>query len=383
MRGPARPVRWAVRTTWSVIGIAAPFVCVGTVVGALNLAEVGLAGLLTVASAALGPPLATWTLLGVVWPWLAVQLGVLRPQLDRRARVIIGGARPPASRRSLGLRLPRGRQDPAAGRARRQRGLSDAAVMNCRDVDGGSRGELVRSPDPFGVALCGGRPLVERRREWVPLALVGALCIISGGLLAATTTSAPTHNTAWTTAYLVLVGGAAQVGLGLGRAVVATSTSAPLAAVQVAGWNLGNAAVLVGTWLGRTALVDLGGALLVATLFLLARGLRPSQAWPTGGAQTVAPTRLPRAAADPACEHPGRVGSRPRIRLDDRPAATHPSQLPGPPSRWRGAGGDWFQCLVNLRPVISSGLIRTTSGRVPGAHGSDSRSKTSDTSAWS
>lgn len=142
------------------------------------------------------------------------------------------------------------------------------------------------SPDPFGVARCGTSSLVERRREWLPFAIVGALCIIAGGLLAATTASAPTQNTAWTTAYLVLVGGAAQVGLGLGRvAVVAAGTSAPVVAVQVTGLNLGSAAVLVGTWLGRTALVDLGGALLVATLFLLARGPRPSQTWPTGGAR--------------------------------------------------------------------------------------------------
>jgi len=119
-----------VRTAWSVIGIAAPFVWVGMVAAisfieaplkfrapgvslpiglgigrlvfrALNLAEVGLAGLLTVACAALGPPWATWALLGVVWSLLAVQLGVLRPQLDRRARVIIGGGTPPASRRHL------------------------------------------------------------------------------------------------------------------------------------------------------------------------------------------------------------------------------------------------------------------------------------------
>ncbi len=139
------------------------------------------------------------------------------------------------------------------------------------------------SPDPFGVAVCRASQLVERHREWLPFAIVGALCIIAGGLLAAVTPSTPTQNTAWTTAYLVLVGGAAQVGLGLGRAVVASGTSAPVVAVQVAGWNLGNAAVLIGTWLGLTALLDRGGALLLATLVLMTRGLRPSQTWPAGG----------------------------------------------------------------------------------------------------
>ncbi len=46
---------------------------------------------------ALAPPWTTWALLGVVWLLLAVQLGVLRPHLDRRARVLIGGGTPPAS----------------------------------------------------------------------------------------------------------------------------------------------------------------------------------------------------------------------------------------------------------------------------------------------
>ena len=114
------------RTTWSVIGIAAPFVWVGMVAAisfieaplkfrapgvslpvgvgigrlvfrALNVAEVGLAGLLTVTCAALGPPLTTWVLLVAGWSLLALQLGVLRPHLDRRARVIIGGCTPAAS----------------------------------------------------------------------------------------------------------------------------------------------------------------------------------------------------------------------------------------------------------------------------------------------
>lgn len=54
-----------------------------------------------------------------------------------------------------------------------------------------------------------------------------------------------------------------------------TRTSTPVVAVQAASWNLGNAAVLVGTLLGVTTLVDLGGALLLVTLGLLARGLCP------------------------------------------------------------------------------------------------------------
>jgi hypothetical protein len=47
----------------------------------------------------------------------------------------------------------------------------------------------------------------------------------------------------------------------------------PAVAVQAIGWNLGNAAVLVGTLTAYTALVDVGGALLFVILMLLARGL--------------------------------------------------------------------------------------------------------------
>jgi hypothetical protein len=54
---------------------------------------------------------------------------------------------------------------------------------------------------------------------------------------------------------------------------------------EVAGWNLGNAVVLAGTLLGISTLVDLGGALLVVTLGLLARGLISSEIRPVRGAK--------------------------------------------------------------------------------------------------
>jgi hypothetical protein len=99
--------------------------------------------------------------------------------------------------------------------------------------------------------------------------------VTAGGVLAAVTAPAPSEHTTWAAAYLVLVGGVAQAGLGLGQAMFATrGTSSRLIAAEVAGWNLGNAAVLAGTLLDLTVLVDFGGVLLVVTLGLLARGLR-------------------------------------------------------------------------------------------------------------
>ena len=84
--------------------------------------------------------------------------------------------------------------------------------------------------------------------------------------------------------YLVLVGGVAQVALGAGQALLAPRLpSRRLVAAEFAGWNAGNAAVLIGTLAGVAPLVDAGGALLVAALALLVhgtRGARGHRSWP-------------------------------------------------------------------------------------------------------
>lgn len=125
-------------------------------------------------------------------------------------------------------------------------------------------------------------PLV-RRREFLPFVLTGVLCVIAGGLVAAVTAPAPTEHGTWVAAYLVLVGGVAQAGLGLGQAMFTARTSARVVAVEAVGWNVGNASVIVGNLLGVTALVDLGGAFLVIALILLARGVSPARARPVAG----------------------------------------------------------------------------------------------------
>lgn len=115
--------------------------------------------------------------------------------------------------------------------------------------------------------------LTGRRQEYLPFLMVGTLCVISGGLVAAATAPAPTEHGTWSAAYLVLVCGVAQAGLGLGQALSTSRTPTIVIAVQAIGWNLGNAAVIAGTLTAYTALVDVGGALLFVILILLARGL--------------------------------------------------------------------------------------------------------------
>ncbi|GEL16365.1 hypothetical protein [Pseudonocardia asaccharolytica] len=119
-------------------------------------------------------------------------------------------------------------------------------------------------------------------RAQLPFALIGIACVIAGGLVAAVTASAPSQQASWASAYLVLVGGVAQVGLGIGQAVFAPGTSTRLVAAQVIGWNGGNAAVLLGTLLGILALVDVGGGLLVVTLALFVHSVRGAAPRRTG-----------------------------------------------------------------------------------------------------
>lgn len=115
--------------------------------------------------------------------------------------------------------------------------------------------------------------LSGRRPQVLPFAVLGSLCVVVGGLVAAVTARAPTEPGTWAAAYLVLVCGVAQAGLGFGQALSTSRTPTSIVAVQVIGWNLGNGGVLAGTLTGRTAVVDVGGALLVGALILLGCGL--------------------------------------------------------------------------------------------------------------
>jgi hypothetical protein len=113
---------------------------------------------------------------------------------------------------------------------------------------------------------------------------LGTACVVVGGLVSAASADGPSEHSAWAVAYLVLVAGVAQVGLGLGE-LLATRRARSSAMVELASWNVGNACVLAGVLLPVTVLVDVGGALLVLALVLAVRGVRgvrPSEVarWP-------------------------------------------------------------------------------------------------------
>jgi hypothetical protein len=104
----------------------------------------------------------------------------------------------------------------------------------------------------------------------MPFAIAGGACVVAGGLVAAVTASVPTDRGAWVAAYLVLVGGVAQLCLGAGRAYLVLRAPAPRrVAFEVVAWNASSAAVVGGTLLGIVPLVDAGGGVLLVTLAML------------------------------------------------------------------------------------------------------------------
>lgn len=117
-----------------------------------------------------------------------------------------------------------------------------------------------------------------------PFVALGTACVVAGGLVAAAVATAPSQLGSWAAAYLVLVGGVAQVALGAGQALLASRSPGRRAvAAELAGWNAGNAAVIAGTLLSATWLADVGGVVLVAVLALALAGVRGAvrqPAWP-------------------------------------------------------------------------------------------------------
>jgi hypothetical protein len=113
------------------------------------------------------------------------------------------------------------------------------------------------------------RPSLSIRGDAVVLAAVGAAWIVVGGLLSAAAAPAPSYHSSWAVAYIVLVAGAAQVGLGLGQALLTDRRLGVRAlAAELVTWNLGSAAVLAGAVRDVLPVLYLGCVLQVATLVL-------------------------------------------------------------------------------------------------------------------
>jgi hypothetical protein len=106
------------------------------------------------------------------------------------------------------------------------------------------------------------------------LASAGVL-IVAGGVVAAVNSAAPFGHGSWLAAYLVLVGGVAQVVLVTGP--LALSAKRPTSSVrraQLVLWNLGSLVVPSGVLADAPALVSIGSVALLCALALFAAGAR-------------------------------------------------------------------------------------------------------------
>ena len=97
---------------------------------------------------------------------------------------------------------------------------------------------------------------------WAFAAVAGAM-IVAGGLIAAINSAAPFAHGSWLAAYLVLVGGVAQLLLGVGcLGLPLPRLSSRLRRAQLGLWNVGNV-VVVGGVLGEVVGVVVAGSVMV------------------------------------------------------------------------------------------------------------------------
>lgn len=101
----------------------------------------------------------------------------------------------------------------------------------------------------------------------IPFLTLGGISLILGGVVSAASAGSPSYTSAWAVAYLVLVGGMAQLVLGTGQAELASKRlPAGLLAAEAALLNVSTVAVLLGTILTVPALTYAGAGLLLVTL---------------------------------------------------------------------------------------------------------------------
>jgi hypothetical protein len=112
--------------------------------------------------------------------------------------------------------------------------------------------------------------------------LIGVLSVIAGGMLAAFAAHSPTETAMWASAYLVLVAGVAQVAFAAALHYFTYRDGARAIVTGFVLYNIGNAAVLIGTvnktqsTLGLVA-TDSGGALIMVAVLLFIYATRGSK----------------------------------------------------------------------------------------------------------
>lgn len=109
----------------------------------------------------------------------------------------------------------------------------------------------------------------------------GGVSIVAGGLIAAVTGPTGWDHGSWVAAFLVLVAGVAQIGVGAGQAQLAPAGPAlAFTAVECVVWNASCATIIAGTLLSSPVTVSIGSALLVAALGMSMLAVRGSGGQP-------------------------------------------------------------------------------------------------------
>jgi hypothetical protein len=105
--------------------------------------------------------------------------------------------------------------------------------------------------------------------------VIGSVYIIAGGIVAAVTRPTGFELGSWLAAYLVLVGGVAQIAFGVGQAWLADGPPRPgEVRAELTAWNAGVGATVIGTLVPVPIVTTLGGVATVVAIVLFSSGVR-------------------------------------------------------------------------------------------------------------
>ena len=157
--------------------------------------------------------------------------------------------------------------------ASRDRPRPDDTVAERRDDTVAERPDdtAAERPDTRAAEI-----LLERWPSARPFVVVGAAAVAAGGAVAAVTRPTGFELGPWLAAFLVLVGGVAQIALGAGQAWVADrlpDTGTVRAELTI--WNIGLAATMAGSLLPAPLLTALGAVAVLIALALFLSATRP------------------------------------------------------------------------------------------------------------
>lgn len=146
-----------------------------------------------------------------------------------------------------------------------------------------SRTSIHRAAEPsspgesHGAATSAESTTTQRWRSTVPMLAAGGVSIVAGGLVAAVAGPTDWDHGSWVAAFLVLVAGVAQIGVGAAQAQLApVAPTVGFAAVACVLWNAGCMTIVTGTLLSNQVAVSIGSTLLAAALAMSTFALRGS-----------------------------------------------------------------------------------------------------------